>query len=120
MRIGKKIQALFFSDILRGMKVSLRYLFWSGAAKKSTFAVSGTKAGRKIPVCEIQKCAGCRLCVNVCPAKAIRVRTGLHSQSSDPVDFYLDADRCVSCGLCIEACPDGALDFEGIKKNVRR
>ena len=119
MKGFKNFQTLFRSDILRGMRVSLRYLFGAGASEKASFDVSGTNSVGKIPAYDAQRCSGCRLCVNVCPSKAIRVRTNLNSPSSG-VDFHLDSDRCVSCGLCIEACPVGALDFEGIMKNVRR
>ncbi len=47
-----------------------------------------------------QKCEGRMRCLRVCPAQAIRVRTGR-------VRFL--EDRCIHCGECITACPNGAI-----------
>ncbi len=46
--------------------------------------------------------AGCRLCVDHCPAEAIRL-----AQGPRPLPL-LDAAACVGCGLCIPICPTDA------------
>ena len=46
------------------------------------------------------KCRECRLCVEACPAKCLRLRAG------GPV---VDRERCIECFCCQEACPHGAI-----------
>ena len=109
MNIRKKTQFFFFSDLLRGLGVSLRYMLGGGAARKKSFSGS-CEISQKVPLYNSVQCTGCRLCAGICPTP--------HDLSE--VDFRLDADRCVSCGLCVEACPENALVFEGTKDYVRR
>ena len=45
------------------------------------------------------RCRGCGLCVEMCPAGAIRVDSVAH----------VDPTVCLDCGACMEACPNGAL-----------
>ena len=44
-------------------------------------------------------CAGCGLCVNVCPVRAISL--------SDKAK--IDIDRCTGCGACANVCKLGAI-----------
>ena len=48
-----------------------------------------------------EKCAGCGICADVCPANAIRV------------DGYaaIDNELCVGCCYCISECPSDAIVF---------
>ncbi len=46
--------------------------------------------------------AGCTLCVDHCPAEAIRL-----TQGPRPLPL-LDEDACVGCGVCIPVCPTDA------------
>ncbi len=57
-----------------------------------------------------RKCRRCSYCVQICPAKAIKVgRDG----------FRVMQERCVLCGGCIRACPQGALTYHGSLSNVK-
>jgi iron only hydrogenase large subunit-like protein len=47
-----------------------------------------------------QKCEGRMRCLRVCPAQAIRVRSGRAKVLED---------RCIHCGECITSCPNGAI-----------
>lgn len=116
-----KIKAFLCSDLLCGMRVSVRYLIGSGAARRARASLPLRTAGRKIPFRNAGKCSGCRLCVNICPAKAVQATVKLQGGGvSSGIDVLLDGNRCLSCGLCIEACPEKALKFEEMENNVRR
>lgn len=45
-------------------------------------------------------CAGCGICVEVCPVEAIQ-----------RVDDWAEIDQvlCTQCGACVDACPNGAI-----------
>ncbi len=47
------------------------------------------------------RCTGCRICADMCPAGAIY---------SDGAVCRIDAERCTSCLCCHEACPHGAVE----------
>ncbi len=55
--------------------------------------------GGVLPRWDKETCTACKLCVNICPNKAI-------DQKGD--DFVLDTDKCILCGLCINNCPSSA------------
>ncbi len=47
-----------------------------------------------------EKCAACGLCVDVCPASAIRIDNGA---------AVVDPSACTGCGRCVEECPNEAI-----------
>lgn len=51
-------------------------------------------------VCDFTKCAGCMLCVEACPKKAITVQDHLSSY-----DAVIDVEKCINCNLCHQLCP---------------
>ena len=54
-----------------------------------------------IAVVLTEKCAGCGICADVCPANAIKV------------DGYaaIDNELCVGCRYCMSECPSDAIVF---------
>lgn len=73
-------------------------------------------------VCEINMCAGCMACVDICPKNAISIVDDLKTYNA-----VIDKYKCVSCGLCHQVCqrnnlPDAIKPqywYQGWAKNVR-
>ncbi len=55
---------------------------------------------RSRPYVKKRECVGCRVCDNICPAKAITMKDG------KPV---IDRQKCIRCFCCQEFCPKGAM-----------
>jgi dissimilatory sulfite reductase (desulfoviridin) alpha/beta subunit len=55
--------------------------------------------GGVLPGWDKEACTACKLCVSICPARAIEQREK---------DFVLDTEKCILCGLCISNCPSSA------------
>lgn len=49
------------------------------------------------------KCAGCGLCVQVCPFSASK----LENKKSQ-----IDREKCMGCGVCVDKCPEKAITLE--------
>ena len=111
----KKIHSVLFTDIWRSMLIALRYVIGAGEAQKIKLNKKRVSA---VPIRNMQTCVGCKLCMRLCPAEAIKVNTMFYNDRSS-VDFKLSGEHCVACGLCVEACPQKALSFEKEKVNVR-
>lgn len=69
--------------------------FFGKAVKLITGAALRSK-----PVVKKSECVGCRVCDNICPAKAITMKDG------KPV---IDREKCIRCFCCQEFCPKGAM-----------
>ncbi len=69
-------------------------------------AIQKTKESEKILDYDYKKCAGCSICVAICPKKALQegplqeIAKGL-----DAPPIILDLDACVFCGMCVNFCP---------------
>ena len=58
------------------------------------------ESGRKaIAVIDSEKCAGCGICADVCPAGAIEVSE----------QAVVNAETCTGCAACVSECPNGAI-----------
>ncbi|MBD3379046.1 MAG: 4Fe-4S dicluster domain-containing protein [Candidatus Omnitrophica bacterium] len=64
---------------------------------------------RKIKVYS-EKCKGCGLCVQVCPAGVLEI-SGEINRKGMPVVKVRDIEKCTGCGLCFIMCPDCALEI---------
>jgi len=58
------------------------------------------KALMSIPKVRKRQCVGCKKCMEICPAKAIRMK------NKKPV---IDRNACIRCFCCQEFCPVGAM-----------
>jgi heterodisulfide reductase subunit A len=72
------------------------------------YTLAGLQSGRMIEIEPITaevdetRCAGCRLCITVCPYRAISFDTEKHISG-------INAVLCHGCGTCVTACPAGAI-----------
>lgn len=70
--------------------------------------LSGLVPGRKLEVSPVtaevdqQRCSGCKVCVGVCPYKAV-------SFDPDRAAARVNDVLCLGCGTCVAACPAGAI-----------
>ncbi len=72
------------------------------------YILSGLVVGRKLEIQPINaevdedKCSGCRICVSVCPYKAI-------SFDAEKEVAAVNDVLCQGCGTCVAACPTGSI-----------
>ncbi len=59
--------------------------------------------GGILPKWNQNKCSGCDLCVNLCPANAIY---------KEGNTFRLDEDKCIYCSVCTATCPSSGWEVE--------
>jgi len=57
-----------------------------------------------------EKCSGCRVCVGVCPYRAISLR-----EINGRKVAYVEKALCMGCGACSAACPSGAMQQYSFK-----
>jgi len=64
-----------------------------------------------MPWVDKERCIGCAICVQQCPADAISLRDG---------KAEIDMEKCIRCGKCHEGCPQDAVrhDSERIPQRV--
>ncbi len=55
-----------------------------------------------VPVVDVFKCDGCKICVKFCPPQIM----GLVQNKA-----VLLVDLCEECGICNDVCPIGAISF---------
>ena len=110
------IKSLFLLELLKGMRVTGRYLF----ARKITVQYPeerapmsprfrGLHALRRYPNGE-ERCIACKLCEAVCPACAITIEAEPREDGSRRTTRYdIDLFKCIFCGFCEESCPVDAI-----------
>ncbi len=72
------------------------------------YILSGLVVGRKLEIQPVnakidsERCSGCRVCVSVCPYKAI-------SFDAEKEKAIVNDVLCQGCGTCVAACPPAAI-----------
>jgi Fe-S-cluster-containing hydrogenase component 2 len=50
-----------------------------------------------------EKCAGCGVCIEVCPVQAISLNSKRKAQ--------INSEKCIECGACAKECPNQAIEM---------
>jgi formate hydrogenlyase subunit 6/NADH:ubiquinone oxidoreductase subunit I len=114
---------------LRILPEAIKYLSKDPATSKYPFEKAKVYPNfRGRIVFDSEKCIGCKMCMRVCPSKAIEIilsdeqpspQTGPDGNSipvKKKFDCIMNLDRCIYCAQCVDICPKKALksseDFE--------
>lgn len=114
--LAKKVKAFFLAEMVRGLGITLRYMFKAKATinypnEKGPLSprFRGEHALRRYPNGE-ERCIACKLCEAVCPAQAITIEAEEREDGSRRTTRYdIDMVKCIYCGMCEEACPVDAI-----------
>ena len=88
----------------------------SGAASKAAniLAKPSLESEPLIAIVDTDLCSGCKLCILVCPYKAIEsVKEEINGKIITRVK--VNEALCMGCGACVAACPSGAMQQLGFK-----
>ncbi len=61
-------------------------------------------------------CKGCRICIEVCPQKAIGIHPTIRGVYNNQI-AQCDIEKCTACGICQQRCPDCAIKVENLALN---
>lgn len=59
---------------------------------------------------DLSLCKGCRLCVELCPTKAIIPLETVNKKGYKVIK--IEEDKCIGCGICYKTCPDYVFTVE--------
>ena len=65
-----------------------------------------------IPRVQIEECAGCGKCVNVCPVEAMALVSANDPHHPNRRKAWLNEEICLGCGVCVNVCPNQGLRLE--------
>ncbi|MFQ3307419.1 MAG: NADH-quinone oxidoreductase chain I [Candidatus Midichloriaceae bacterium] len=112
----QRLKYFFLLDILKGMFLTLTYLFKRKVTLNYPFEKGflsprfrGEHALRRYENGE-ERCISCKLCEAICPAQAITIEGSAKPDGSRKTTKYdIDMTKCIYCGFCQEACPVDAI-----------
>lgn len=115
-RIKQFFKSLLLFELLKGMKVTGRYMFapkitvhYPEEKTPQSPRFRGLHALRRYPNGE-ERCIACKLCEAVCPARAITIESEQRDDSTRRTTRYdIDLIKCIFCGFYEEACPVDAI-----------
>ena len=116
MSIAQAAKSLLLLEFVRGMGLTLKYMFKPKATVNYPYEKGpqsprfrGEHALRRYPGGE-ERCIACKLCEAVCPAQAITIEAEPRDDGSRRTTRYdIDMVKCIYCGFCEEACPVDAI-----------
>jgi formate hydrogenlyase subunit 6/NADH:ubiquinone oxidoreductase subunit I len=99
---------LFPKDALKAIFLGLKNLFKKPVTKSISYILNNRSDNfrRHFYVdnsADTGKCIGCRLCMSVCPCRAIEI--------IDKNNIIYKKEKCSFCGLCEKICPQKAIKF---------
>ncbi len=76
-----------------------------------------TKETEKVLDYDYKRCAGCSICVDLCPKKALQEGPLQEiAKGMDAPPVLIDLESCVFCGMCANFCPLGAFKMTVLEK----
>ena len=110
------IRALLLFEIIKGLCLTLRYMFRPKVTinyphEKGALSprFRGEHALRRYPNGE-ERCIACKLCEAICPAQAITIDAEPREDGlRRAIRYDIDMVKCIYCGYCQEACPVDAI-----------
>jgi len=64
-----------------------------------------------MPWIKQEKCIGCRVCIDICPVKAISIKNG---------KAIINQNKCIKCGKCLGVCPQKAIQPNSENLSLRK
>jgi NADH-quinone oxidoreductase subunit I len=114
--LERSSRALFLSELLMGLGMTLRYFFRPKVTLNYPYEKGilsprfrGEHALRRYATGE-ERCIACKLCEAICPAQAITIESEPREDGLRRTTRYdIDMTKCIYCGYCQEACPVDAI-----------
>lgn len=107
---------IFQTDLLKGLSLTIRYFFSKPVTLRYPevyYDIPERFRGAQILKRNedgSERCVGCGLCPEICPAQAIALETSEGEDHEKVVDSYeIDLGLCIFCGYCQEVCPVDAV-----------
>lgn len=107
---------IFQTDLLKGLSLTIRYFFTKPVTLRYPevyYDIPERFRGAQILKRNedgSERCVGCGLCPEVCPARAINLVTSEGEDHEKVVNSYeIDLGLCIYCGYCQEVCPVDAV-----------
>ncbi len=90
----------------------------SGAAAKASAVLSNRSMETDPLISQVNDavCAGCGVCVGICPYRAIELKEITQRAGGKTIArrvASINSGLCQGCGACVAACRSGALDLKG-------
>ncbi|KAK2106705.1 NADH dehydrogenase Fe-S protein subunit 8 ndufs8 [Saguinus oedipus] len=90
-------QTLLWTELLRGLAMTLSYLFREPAPTN-------------MPCAGEERCIACKFCEAICPTQAITIEAEPRADGRRQTTRYdIDMTKCIYCRFCQEACPVDAI-----------
>jgi 2-oxoglutarate ferredoxin oxidoreductase subunit delta len=67
-------------------------------------------------VIAIDRCKGCELCMEACPAGIIFMDGAIINIKGYQPAAVKDMEKCIGCGYCALVCPDVAISVERLDR----